>query len=392
MPPRTKVLIIDDSVVNRRVMINLLETFETVEVAGFAADGTIGWAKVLLTKPDVILVDIDMPEMSGIDLLKKLRKNKIDIPVIMLSDGSDGEAEFILDAMAYGAQDYAVKPDNMNNGEKALKFVKTELMPKINKNSPYYKDIVIDGGPATETCGTGVNKFNEKACADNLNNKNNKNNPNNNIASVDLNNGIKRRRVPRVDVLAVGVSTGGPKALEIFLSGFNGQIDVPVLIVQHMPPQFTKLLAERLSVETKLNVTEGASGSFIETGKVFLAPGDYHMIVKREAAYYKIELNQHPPENSCRPAVDVLFRTVADIYGENALAVVLTGMGQDGLIGCEHIKKNGGRVIVQDKDSSVVWGMPGAVANNNLADCVLPLEELAAEVINRINMGRQGSR
>ncbi len=361
MPSRIKVLIIDDSVVNRRVIINLLEAYENIKIAGFAADGFIGWDKVLLTDPDVILLDINMPEMSGIDLLKKLRNNKIDIPVIMLSDGSDGEAESILDAMAYGARDYAVKPDNMSSGEKAFKFVKTELLPKINK-------------------------FNKNAFDDNLNNKNN---GNNDVFSVDLNNGIKRRGAPRVDVLAVGVSTGGPKALEIFLSGFNGQIDVPVLIVQHMPPKFTKLLAERLSVETKLNVIEGVSGSFIETGKVFLAPGDYHMIVKREAASYKIELNQHPPENSCRPAVDVLFRTVADIYGENALAVILTGMGQDGLIGCEHIKKNGGYVIVQDKDSSVVWGMPGAVANNNLADCVLPLEELAAGVINRINISKQ---
>lgn len=390
MPPKIKVLIIDDSVVNRRVMINLLEACENIEISGFAADGSIGWAKVLLNQPDVILLDIDMPEMNGVDLLKKFRKNKIDIPVIMLSDGCDSEAELILDAMAYGAQDYAVKPDNMNNSEKALKFVKIELLPKINKNSPY-KNMASVSERACENSQTGVKNFNENAGDSNLNNNDN-NTDNNKVFLDQLHNGIKRRKAPRVDILAVGVSTGGPKALEIFLSGFNGQIDVPVLIVQHMPPQFTKLLAERLSVETKLNVAEGASGSFIETGKVFLAPGDYHMIVKREAASYKIELNQHPPENSCRPAVDVLFKTVADIYGENALAVVLTGMGQDGLIGCEHIKKNGGYVFAQDKDSSVVWGMPGAVVNNNLADRVLPLEELAAEIISRINMGRQSVR
>jgi len=389
MPPKIKVLVIDDSVVNRRTMINLLEAYENIEIAGFAADGSIGWAKILLSQPHVILIDIDMPLMNGLELLKKLRQNKINIPVIMLSDGCDAEAELILDAMAYGAQDYAVKPDNMNNNEKAVKFVKTELLPKINKNSPY-KDLLPDCGRACENNGTDVKSFNENAGddkSDNSNN-NNSNNGNNNGFLAELRNGIKRRWPPRVDILAVGVSTGGPKALEVFLSGFNGQIDVPVLIVQHMPPQFTKLLAERLSAETRLNVAEGASGSFIETGKVFLAPGDYHMVVKKEAAYYKIDLNQWPPENSCRPAVDVLFRTVAEVYGENALAVVLTGMGQDGLIGCEHIKKNGGRVFAQDKDSSVVWGMPGAVVSNNLADCVLPLEQLAAEVINKINMGR----
>lgn len=351
MPPVTKVLIIDDSVVNRRALINNLQSENRIEVCGFAANGNIGWTKIGISKPDVILLDIDMPEMGGLELLKKIRQNGIKTPVIMLS--SHDEAEQTIDALAYGANDYLNKPPNLSNSDEAVRFVGGEVIPKIMCYSPYYE--------TKQAGGSGPERPRENH---------------------------KRSVFPRIDVLAVGVSTGGPKALQTFLSGFRGKIDVPVLIVQHMPPKFTSLLAERLTLETGLHVIEGFSGAVVESGKVILAPGDFHMIVKREAAAYKIELNQWPLENSCRPAVDVLFRTVADVYGENALAVILTGMGQDGLIGCEHIKKVGGQVLVQDKNTSVVWGMPGAVVSGGLADGVFPIEKLSDEVTDIINMGR----
>ena len=197
-------------------------------------------------------------------------------------------------------------------------------------------------------------------------------------------------RTPRrVDVVAIGVSTGGPAALMEMIPKFPADFPVPILIVQHMPPIFTNLLAERLALRASIAVAEGALSHLLTPGHAWIAPGGLHMAVECDGEAVRLTTHRDPPENSCRPAVDVLFRSVARVYGPRALAVVMTGMGQDGLRGCEQIQAAGGQVLVQDESSSVVWGMPGIVARSGLADRVLALSELGAEIIERVYRHRQ---
>ncbi len=188
----------------------------------------------------------------------------------------------------------------------------------------------------------------------------------------------------RVDVVAIGVSTGGPNALTVLLRELPADLSVPILIVQHMPPMFTKLLAERLSSKCQIPVNEAVPGVVLEPGQAWIAPGDFHLVVQRDKGVVRLATHQAPSENSCRPSVDVLFRSVAEVYGAGAIAVILTGMGQDGLHGCQCIREAGGQVLAQDKASSVVWGMPSFVVNAGLADQVVTLDEMASEIMRRI--------
>ncbi|MFM8270961.1 MAG: CheB methylesterase domain-containing protein, partial [Gemmata sp.] len=190
-----------------------------------------------------------------------------------------------------------------------------------------------------------------------------------------------------VEAVVIGVSTGGPNALAELFRDLPGDLPVPLLIVQHMPPMFTRLLAERLTANSKVPVLEAGAGAVVRPGRALVAPGDFHMVVARDGLQVRAALSQGPPENSCRPAADPLFRSAAKVYGERLLAVVLTGMGQDGLRGCEAVREAGGRVIVQDEATSVVWGMPGFVARAGLADKVLPLPQIAAEIVRRARPG-----
>jgi two-component system, chemotaxis family, protein-glutamate methylesterase/glutaminase len=190
---------------------------------------------------------------------------------------------------------------------------------------------------------------------------------------------------PRPALVAIGVSTGGPNALAELIPALPGDLAVPVLVVQHMPPMFTRLLAARLDAQSALTVREATDGLPLTPGTVTIAPGDFHMVVDRDGSRARVVLNQDPPENSCRPAVDPLFRSVAAAYGSRVLGVVLTGMGQDGLRGCENVRDAGGRVLAQDEASSVVWGMPGFVVRAGLADRVLPLADIAAEIMRRVS-------
>jgi two-component system chemotaxis response regulator CheB len=196
----------------------------------------------------------------------------------------------------------------------------------------------------------------------------------------------------RLEVVAIGTSTGGPNALAEVFGSLPAELPVPVVIVQHMPPMFTRLLADRLSAQFAVKVEEGRAGGTLRAGHAWIAPGDYHMILVRDGVHVRLLVHQDPPENSCRPAVDVLFRSVAQTFGAGALGVVLTGMGQDGLRGSEAIHAAGGQVIVQDEASSVVWGMPGYVARAGLADKVLPLSMIGPEIVRRIRAGREDIR
>jgi two-component system chemotaxis response regulator CheB len=191
----------------------------------------------------------------------------------------------------------------------------------------------------------------------------------------------------RAEVVAIGISTGGPNALASLLARLPADCPAPVLIVQHMPPMFTRLLALRLDAGSALDVREAVSGQVARPGQALLAPGDWHLAVERHGDEVRVVTHQEPPENSCRPAADVLFRSAARAFGAAALGVVMTGMGQDGLRGSREIHQAGGRLLAQDEESSVVWGMPGAVVRAGLADRVLPLDQLAAEIVRRVRGG-----
>jgi two-component system chemotaxis response regulator CheB len=259
-----------------------------------------------------------------------------------------------LDALALGATDYIAKPSLESGGPEAMI---AELIAKLK---------LFGGLGATAVPSTAATRSSPPL-------------------SPSLGGAAVRRRI---DVVAIGISTGGPNALAELIPQLPASLPVPVVIVQHMPPLFTKLLAERLAARAAVAVKEGAAGDRLQPGKVYIAPGNHHMVVRRMGAAVTIELGQGPLENSCRPAVDVLLRSVAEVYGPGALAVIMTGMGQDGLAGCETIRQRGGQVLAQDEQSSVVWGMPGFVADAGLADEVLPLNALAHAIVQRATLGR----
>src|SRR5262249_49173116 len=201
-----------------------------------------------------------------------------------------------------------------------------------------------------------------------------------------------RTRLQRPELVAIGTSTGGPNALAALLPAFPPDWSVPLLIVQHMPPQFTAQLAQRLTEKSRLRVREGVAGELLSAAQAWVAPGGHHLVVRREGQAVRLVLNDDPPVNSCRPSVDVLFRSAAEVYGPGVLAVVLTGMGQDGLRGSESVRAAGGQVLVQDEASSVVWSMPGAVARAGLAGQVLARGQLGSEIFRRVPRSQSGSR
>jgi two-component system chemotaxis response regulator CheB len=339
---------------------DILSSDPALEVAGAAANGRIALAKIPEVNPDIVILDVEMPEMDGLETLRALRRKYPFLPVVMFSVVTQRGAAATLDALSLGANDYVTKPANVGSAHQAIEQIRAELIPKIKM-------------------------FCAKAAGLEL--------PQTPRLTPPAISGTKRptapfRRAGRVEVVAIGVSTGGPNALSELVPEFPADFSVPIVIVQHMPPVFTKLLAERLEARANIKVEEGAPGQAVEAGHAFIAPGNFHMIVQREEGAVRIQTNQEPPENSCRPAVDVLFRSVAETYGAAALGVVMSGMGQDGLRGSERIREAGGQVFVQDEATSVVWGMPGFVANAGLADKILPLQQLGSEIVRRVRAGR----
>jgi two-component system chemotaxis response regulator CheB len=351
---------VDDSVVVRRFVSKALEQAGSVEVAGVAADGRIALAKIPLVHPDVVLLDVEMPNMDGLECLAEIRRRWPRIVVIMFSSVTTRGAVATLDALTLGAADYVPKPRGMRNAAEGAAYVRDEVLPRILALVPR------GAGEHAADRGRPASRRAPKVSP------------------------LPRRpgSPARVDVIAVGASTGGPNALTTLLRGLPASLPVPVVIVQHMPPLFTRLLAERLTARTSLRVREAADGDLLLPGQALVAPGDLHLAVERTGTEHRARTSDGPPENSCRPAVDPLFRSVAEVFGPQALAVVLTGMGRDGLRGAEAIRAAHGQVLVQDEASSVVWGMPGFVARAGLADAVVPIHGLARELLSRVAVGR----
>jgi len=356
MPP-IRVLVVDDSTVIRKVLCDALSSDPAVEVAGTAADGRIALAKIGQLNPDLITLDVEMPNMSGLETIREIRKLRPKLPIIMFSTLTERGASTTLDALALGASDYVTKPSNTGSLEVTLARIKQDLLPKIKA--------LCTARPVLP-----------KAPAASLDKK---------VPPVPAS---FPRPAQRVDILAIGTSTGGPNALADLLPGIPRDFPIPIVIVQHMPPLFTRLLAERLDKQCAIRIHEGAPGRTLDPGHAWIAPGDHHMVVERRGTAVQLATNQDPPENSCRPAVDPLFRSVAKVFGPNVLAVVLTGMGSDGVLGAGHIREKGGHVFVQDEASSVVWGMPGQVTAAGQADATYPLASMAHEIVRAVNSRR----
>ena len=350
-----RILVVDDSVVIRKVLSDTLSGDSALEVVGVASDGRIALAKIPLLNPDLITLDIEMPVMDGLQTLAAVRKLYPKLPVIMFSTLTEHGAAATLDALALGASDYATKPSNSGSTALALERIRIELIPKIKA-----------------LCGIAPLKLLPLPAA-----------------RPPLK--ARPRLNPRIEIVAIGTSTGGPNALAEVLPRIPSDFPVPIVVVQHMPPIFTRLLAERLASRSTIPIEEGSAGVVLTPGHAWIAPGNFHMKVVRAGMNSRLELNQGPQENSCRPAVDVLFRSVAAAYGANVLGVVMTGMGSDGVLGAQTIRDAGGNVIIQDEASSVVWGMPGLVHASGLADAVYPLDRLATEITRRVLQSRGSS-
>jgi two-component system chemotaxis response regulator CheB len=351
---RIRILVVDDSVVIRKVLTEVLAQDPGFEVVGSASDGRIALAKIAALQPDLVTLDIEMPVMNGLEALAELRKSHPKLPVIMYSTLTERGAAATLDALSLGASDYATKPSNTGNPAEAREAVRRELIPKIRALC----------GPRLAPVATGLR-----------------------LPPTPPLSLRPRSRGP-VEIVAIGASTGGPNALAEVLPHLPKDLPVPVVMVQHMPPVFTRMLAERLDSRSAIRVQEASGGVALNPGQVWIAAGDFHMVVKKHGMGAHLALHRDAPENFCRPSVDVLFRSVAAAYGGHVLAVVMTGMGSDGVIGAQHVRQGGGEVIIQDEATSVVWGMPGLVRAAGLADAVYPLEQLAGEITRRVLQSR----
>lgn len=354
MSSRIRVLTVDDSVVVRRLVTDVLASDPAIEVVGTAPNGKIALDKIAQLKPDVVTLDIEMPVMDGLQTIKEIRKIDRRLPVIMFSTLTERGATATLEALSSGASDYVTKPANVGSVGESMESVRQQLIPKIKALVPGFVPTapvapVAPARPATP------------------------------VTTRARTSSVKAPRA-----LVIGSSTGGPEALSSVLAKLPATLGVPVLVTQHMPPVFTRLYAQRLDKASALRVVEATDGEVVSAGSVYVAPGDFHMEVVRRGPQMVIKLHQGPAENFCRPAVDVMIRSAVAAYGGELLAVILTGMGSDGKLGCKAVAAAGGQVVAQDEATSVVWGMPGAVAREGIADEVLPLPAIADAIQRRL--------
>jgi two-component system chemotaxis response regulator CheB len=374
-----RILVADDSPVMRVILRALFERHANnsrselpqMELVGVTRDGVECLEAVSRLAADVLVLDLEMPRLNGLDVLDRLRYTNPKLPVIMCSSHTERGARATLDALARGASDYVMKPAGQRDIEGALTSLAQQLLPRIvalAMGKRHQRSLASVAVPPLRPA------FAEKS-----------------INRTDVANGP-------AEVVVIGVSTGGPAALEQLLPKLSHDLPVPVLIVQHMPKLFTGVLAERLDRCCGLRVEEAYHGAQLRSGRVLLAPGDAHMVVVPHLMNTlhggpsmnggRVKLHYQEPLNHCRPSVDYLFLSAARMYGARMLALVLTGMGSDGLDGARAVHDCGGVVLAQDEATSAVWGMPGRVSEAGIAAATLSLDAMAREVNQRVSAGR----
>jgi two-component system chemotaxis response regulator CheB len=361
------VLVVDDSAVVRGLLSKILAADPDFELAGTAANGALGIEKAAKLKPDVIVLDVEMPVMSGLEALTELRKAHPKTPIVMFSTLTAKGAQTSLEALANGASDYAMKPSNTGSSLSAVEQVKEELMTKLRGlvgTSPAAASSARIGGaaaaPAASAQAAGRPKINRP----------------------------KRSPNKRIDAVVIGSSTGGPAALEQVVGAIRHPLPVPILLTQHLPPTFTKALADRLNKVAAFPVVEAEEGMEVTAGTCHIAPGGKHMLLKSKGGHVYVTLSEGPKVKSCRPSVDVMTDSVREIYGDQLVAVMLTGMGDDGADAFCRLAELGVHIIAQNEATSVVWGMPGAVERAGAAEQCLPLNEVAGALVRSVSAGR----
>ena len=365
-----RILIVDDSCLYQRLLSDVINAHEGMEVVGVASNGNIALGLMNQLKPDLVTLDILMPEMDGIQTLIALRKQWPSVRSVMVSSLTSEGSDAALDALALGASEYAVKPASASGVSSVREDLAKDLLPKIE---------ALLGLDSTRTDSTFMHSKVGTA------------------PTVQRRSAASSARSHRafehhgIKLIAIGISTGGPDALAKLLSQLPADIGVPVVIVQHMPAQFTAKLAQRLDAASALKIVEAQVGDKIRAGTVYIAPGNYHMVLDRIGGDIIVNLNSDEQENSCRPSVDPLFRSIPSIFGSHCLGVIMTGMGADGLNGCQALSAAGCPIIVQDQLTSIVWGMPKLVAMAGLAQEEVPLDDMA-NVITRIVKGNALNR
>lgn len=365
-----RVMVVDDAVVVRGLLARWIDAEVGLQMVGSMRSGREAIEQLERANPDVVILDVDMPDTDGITALPKLLEKKSDLVVIMASTLTRRNAEISLRALALGAADYIPKPQTTREITTSTSF-RRELIDKIKALGTRRKRAVTSGAmhafklhPLDKT---GLRQVASPS-----------------LAPVHDHPALKLRPFPPVPsrVLLIGASTGGPQALNAMLARLNCIVDqAPVLIVQHMPPTFTTILAEHLARAVGRPAREAVDGEEVRAGQIYIAPGGHHMRITRRDGAPVIQLGEGALINFCRPAVDPLFSSAAEVWGSKALAVVLTGMGSDGAHGAAALVAAGGAVIAQDEETSVVWGMPGAVAQAGLCSAVLPLDQIAPRVV-----------
>lgn len=366
-----RVLVVDDTVTYRRIVADALSAVPGVTVVGTAANGRIALNKIPLLRPDLLTLDLEMPEMDGLSLLGELRYSDWEVGVIVLSSANKEGANATMAALNLGALDFVPKPVG-GNAEENIKVLQRELVPKMEAfaRKRHIRDILHRRAPAPAAPGFQA------------------------VPPVDVFEQLRRSvgmppagKPSRVDAVGIGISTGGPNALNRMLPRLPADLPVPILIVQHMPPVFTRSLAEDLDKRCSLRVSEASDGQAVLPGHVLIAPGGRQMKVVSEDGLPVVRITDDPPENSCRPSVDYLFRSLARVYGPHAVGVIMTGMGSDGTLGCRQMKQRGASIIAQDEASCVVYGMPREPIEEGIVDVIAPLDRIAAEIARFVGKG-----
>ncbi len=350
-----RVLITDDSAVVRGLVTRWLKEAEGIEVVAKASDGIIAVKLAREHQPDVVILDVEMPRLDGLAALPQILKAAPKAKVVMASTLTHRNADITLRALSAGAADYLPKPDSSS----------------LASATDFRKSLIAKVRALGEAGKKRVQAY-----------------PHSKAAPAKI--APQRRAKPGTAIpkaVFIGSSTGGPQALRAVIGTIGPALELPIFITQHMPKAFTKVLAEHLSKAAGKLVVEGRDGMPVKSNGIYLAPGDYHMTVRRGGSSIVIGLDQRPPENYCRPAVDPMFRSAAKIYRDGVLGVILTGMGHDGCAGAKDLVAAGARVIAQDEASSVVWGMPGSVVQQGLAEEIVPLGQIGATIIRIASRG-----
>ena len=357
-----RVLVVDDSALFRRVLGDVLSSIQGIEVVGWAQNGKIALDKIRELQPDLVTLDLEMPEMNGLEVIDALAGTKNAPAVIVVSAVTKKGGHLTLEALQKGAFDFITKPE-ATDPEKGREQLRTELVSRLRAFS------------ARSSVRGAVRQAVSKP------------EPPSPEAAKTSKTVVAARASSKLEMVLIGVSTGGPNALGVLLPALPKNLGLPVLVVQHMPPVFTQTLAESLNAKCALKVCEAAHGMVVEAGTIYIAPGGRQMRVVPGAGGSKvIQVTDDPPENNCRPAVDYLFRSAANNFPGKSLGVILTGMGSDGTIGLRLLRRHGCFVIAQDEASCVVYGMPRAAVEAGVVDVVLPLGAIAAKVVVEVRM------